>query len=102
MAYGYYDEENDTFWKDATHVTPWPRSNSKLYIDQSTGMIYSLFDNKYNSLIAIASQDKYGVIKLYGGTGQNVDGTVTQKAFTDALNNIASIEEEILEIKSDF
>lgn len=65
-------------------------------------MIYSLFDNKYNALIAIASQDKYGVVKMYGTTGQNEDGTVTQKAFTDALNNVASIEEEILEIKSNF
>lgn len=102
LAYGYYDSDTDTFFAEATHVTPLPRSTSKIYIDQSTGMIYSLFDNKYNPLIAVASQDNYGAVRLYSTLGQNEDGTVSQKVLTDALNNIANIEEEQLEIKSDF
>lgn len=40
---------------------------------------------------------KYGD-KLYATTGQNVDGTMTQKAFTDA---VASMVDDILGINND-
>jgi hypothetical protein len=35
---------------------------------------------------AQASNTTQGVSKIYGGTGQNNDGSMTQKAITDAIN----------------
>ena len=36
-----------------------------------------------------ASAETAGVMKLYRVTGQNEDGTMTQKAITDGLDNIS-------------
>ena len=36
--------------------------------------------------IADATEDQKGLLKLYNAVGENTDGTMTQKAITDAIN----------------
>lgn len=49
---------------------------------------------------ATATDTKAGIMKLYTTIGQNSDGTMTQKAITDELNEkveiALNIEEELL------
>ena len=101
---GYYDKNNDVFWKDELYNNPYPRYIGKIYKDLKTGFYYYLKDNKYIVMLGVASSTDYGVSKLYQTMGQNTDGSVSQKGMTDAINNIASVEEvkELLTIKSDF
>lgn len=101
---GFYDKEHDVFWKDELHNNPYPRYTSKIYKDLKTELYYYLKDNKYILMFEIASSTNYGVSKLYDKTGQNSDGSVTQKGLTDALNSIVNVyeDDELLKIKSDF
>jgi hypothetical protein len=62
---------------------------NKIYIEDSTRKIYFFDGTNYiniqESLVTATAQTP-GVVKLYGETGQNVDGTMTQKAITDELD----------------
>lgn len=40
-----------------------------------------------------ATSSTAGVAKLYGASGANTDGAMTQKSVTDAISNIAAIRE---------
>jgi hypothetical protein len=40
----------------------------------------------------MATASVAGVVKLYNQTGQNTDGTMTQKAITDELNEKIEIQ----------
>ena len=101
---GYYDSELDVFWKEVGKLTPLSRSASRIYVDIPTNLIYRLVDNKYVLVVKLANNLTAGIAKLYMGTGQNTDGSMTQKAITDSLNSITSIDEsnEYIEIKTDF
>ena len=48
---------------------------------------YDIQDTTY----AQATAELLGLVKLYGTTGQNTDGTMTQKAITDELNKKVSL-----------
>ena len=101
---GYYDNETDIFWKEPTKVNALPRLTTSLYIDKLSTFVYYLQNNKYTSVFGLASKDSYGLSKLYNSTGQNIDGTMTQKALTDSFNNIVDVseEDELLDIRNDF
>ena len=62
---------------------------NKIYIEDSTRKIYFFDGTNYiniqESLVTATAQTP-GVVKLYGEIGQNVDGTMTQKAITDELD----------------
>ena len=62
---------------------------NKLYIDDSTRKIYFFDGIVYQNIqttFTTASSIEPGLVKLYATTGQNVDGTMTQKAITDELD----------------
>ena len=62
---------------------------NKIYIDDTARKLYFFDGTQYISIndnIVTATAETPGVIKLYGTTGQNVDGTMTQKAITDELD----------------
>lgn len=99
---GYYDKENDVFWKEELHINPYPRYIDKIYRDLKSSLYYYLRNNIYTLMIEVASSTTYGVSKLYETTGQNIDGGISQKGLTDALNDLTSVEDELLKIKSDF
>lgn len=84
---GYF--ENGIFYKDATKQTPFPQMINKIYIDKIHRKIYYFNGNEYlpaEAHLTTASADTAGVMKLYSTTGQNTDGTMTQKSITDELN----------------
>lgn len=62
---------------------------NKIYIDDSTRKLF-FFDGtnyvKVNEDLVTATATVPGVVRLYGTTGQNIDGTMTQKAITDELD----------------
>lgn len=101
---GYYDEETDTFFKESGKINPLPKKKNKLYKDVNTNFVYALVNNKYTGLLLQATSSRNGLMKLYTTTGSNEDGTMSQKAITDSLNNITSVDEidESLAIKIDF
>lgn len=84
---GYYD--NNIFYKDETKGTVLPGAVRKLYIDKPTCAIYYFDGANYipvKNILNTATADTPGIVKLYHTTGQNVDGTMTQKAITDELD----------------
>lgn len=101
---GYYDSETDIFWKEQTKVNALPRLTTSLYLDKASAFVYYLQDNKYTELFGLANKNTYGLSKLYDSTGQNTDGSMTQKAITDSFNNIVDVseEDELLDIKNNF
>ena len=89
---GYY--KNDKFYTDGTYTTECPAILNTLYIDVPHSEIYIYNGNNYIPIqtgsIPPASSSVAGIMKLYPSTGQNTDGTMTQKAITDELNQKAS------------
>ena len=70
-----YDEKFVS--KTEKRVTNITLSDRYLVVNCSDGTT-----QKYNE----ATQNEFGVTKIYSGTGNNVDGTMTQKAISDALS----------------
>lgn len=94
---GYYDESEDIFYETNAKEVVLSAYTNRLYIDRwrnkiyyFNGLTYVLVDGVYSP----ASATTPGVVKLYSTTGQNTDGTMTQKAITDALDakSKASVE----------
>ena len=62
---------------------------NKIFIDDSTRKIYFYNGESYQNIqttFTTASSIEPGLVKLYATTGQNTDGTMTQKAITDELD----------------
>lgn len=85
---GYY--ENGIFYRDPTLQTIAPMMINKIYIDKVHSAIYYYNGEQYipisQSGVSTASSVTPGVMKLYSTTGQNIDGTMTQKSITDELD----------------
>lgn len=61
---------------------------NKIYIDKQDNTIFYYNGVSYiplNTTFSTASSDIAGIVKLYNTTGQNTDGTMTQKSITDEL-----------------
>lgn len=90
---GYY--KNNIFYKDETCLNPLTRYVSKLYFDLFKNSIYYYStDGQFHALVKESQIDGGipGLIKLYGSTGQNEDGAMSQKAITDCLNKKVEID----------
>jgi hypothetical protein len=62
---------------------------NKIFIDDNQRKIYFYDGTSYQNIqttFTNASNIEPGLVKLYATTGQNVDGTMTQKAITDELD----------------
>lgn len=73
-------------------ITP---NGNKIYIDaNSTNDLYYYNGVEFVLIgpgsLPTASAETAGIMKLYSTTGENVDGTMTQKAITDELNTKVS------------
>jgi hypothetical protein len=83
---GYY--ENGVFYKDFTLNTPFPAMINKIYIDIPHRKIYYYNGEQYvpaEAELTAANANTPGIMKLYSTTGQNTDGTMTQKSISDEL-----------------
>lgn len=81
--------KDDVFYSDVGYQNTLTGSGSKLYVNLLNNKIYSFDGTKYDALeapVPTASAEVPGTMRLYNTTGQNTDGTMTQKAITDELN----------------
>ena len=77
------------FYTDSTHTDYYTPTGGTIYIDTARSKVYIYNDNEYvcvNKDVALASSEQAGIVKLYSTTGQNTDGTMTQKAITDKFD----------------
>ena len=78
----------------------------KLYIEVSTSKIYAYINNEYKivgNMSEQADEHTAGISKLYKSKGINEDGSVTQKCFTENINQKvgAELNDEILVLTKD-
>lgn len=84
---GYYN--SGVFYSDPIMQTRMTEMINKIYIDIPHRKIYYFNGVEYIPAEAnstTANAETAGVMKLYSTTGQNTDGTMTQKSITDELN----------------
>ena len=92
---GYYKDGN--FYTGLDYAEEMTASERKLYVDLATSAIYH-----YNGVTFImlgseggklptATAEIPGIMKLYETTGENTDGTMTQKAITEELDSKVEI-----------
>lgn len=84
---GYYNEGN--FYSDTTYTKELDSFTTRLYIDLNTSQLYYFNGDIYKELnknLELASEEFAGVMKLYSTTGDNEDGTMTQRAITKELS----------------
>ena len=84
---GYFYQGN--FYADVNHTEILDGMIGRIYIDAISSKIYTYNGLNYdtqNSSLPNATAATAGVMKLYDKIGQNVDGTMTQRAITNELN----------------
>ena len=102
---GYF--KNGFFYEDIEETVLCKTNTNILYIDIATFKIYYFDGIQYQELnrsdiptATMATNTTPGIMKLYSTTGQNEDGTMTQKAITDELDDkvevTLNIEEELI------
>lgn len=104
-TYGSLEYENTIFqrvyfiggkiFKDADGIQEITPNENKIYIDaNNTNDLYYYNGVEFVLIgpgsLPTASAETAGIMKLYSTTGENVDGTMTQKAITDELNTKVS------------
>ena len=117
-TYGSLEYENTIFqrvyfiggkiFKDADGIQEITPNENKIYIDaNNTNDLYYYNGDEFVLIgpgsLPTASAETAGIMKLYSTTGENVDGTMTQKAITDELNTKISasvnLEDETIVFK---
>lgn len=92
---GYYKDNN--FYEDENFERIVPENNLKIYLNIPDNTLYFHNEDGYGVINTqpSASSEKAGIVKLYETTGENTDGTMTQKAITEEINSkfSTSIEE---------
>ena len=84
---GYFYQGN--FYYDATHTTLLGGMIGRIYIDAVSSKLYTYNGVGYetpNGSLPNATAEIAGAVKLYDTKGQNDDGTMTQRAITNELN----------------
>ena len=87
VLHGYL--KDNIFYYDKIYSTPMAAMINKIYIDDSVYKIYYFDGTEYKNIqttFSTATDITPGLVKLYSTTGQNTDGTMTQKAITDELD----------------
>lgn len=84
---GYFYKEK--FYTDASHTELIEGVIGRIYIDAISSKLYTYNGIDYetqNGSLPNATAETAGAVKLYDQVGQNVDGTMTQRAITNELN----------------
>ena len=87
VLHGYFWDNK--FYQDTMHQVAMQGMINKIYIDDTARKLYFFDGTRYITIqdtLVTATAQTPGVVKLYGTTGQNIDGTMTQKAITDELD----------------
>ena len=89
---GYF--YNNQFYYDLEHANVMIGSTKKIYVDKQTSVLYLYNGTEYIEVtqsIPVANSSQAGILKLYSVPGENEDGTMTQKAITELLNEKVGI-----------
>ena len=95
---GYFYQEK--FYADAGHTELLGDVVGRIYIDAVSSKLYTYNGINYevpNSSLLNATAEIAGIMKLYDVKGKNIDGTITQRLFTEEINEkfeMDVIEEE--------
>lgn len=87
--------KDGVFYSDSIHTQAIVPSATSIYINVNENKIYSYNGVEYEEVggqIHTASATTAGIMKLYNEMGQSVDGTMTQKAITDELNEKIEVQ----------
>ena len=89
-GYYYYG----VFWKEEAHLNRLPDKLDKIYLDVPNGELYyyNPGTSSYEAFLKKANDVYAGLTKLYRTTGNNEDGTITQKKITEELNKRAELD----------
>lgn len=93
---GYLSDNQ--FYSDAELTVLIEASVNKIYIDAGKSIVYVYDGSKYVSItqtVTAATATTAGVMKLYDTLGSNTDGTMTQKAITDELNEKVEVKTDV-------
>lgn len=86
---GYFYEGK--FYKDSAHTKLAQGADHKIYIDIKERMIYFFdgenFVSASGKIYGPATDTNPGIMKLYQSIGKNTDGTMSQKAIADELDD---------------
>ena len=101
---GYYYD--GVFYMDVNKANTFIGMVNKIYIDKNTSTIWYYDGAEYinaTSTMAVTNASSVipGIMKLYATTGQNTDGTMTQKSITDELDlrykaSVNTLDEELV------
>ena len=97
VVVGYF--YNGDFYYDINHTAMAGRRINTVYIEKQQKIIY-FYDSEGNTYVDIstvvsdATPEQKGIMKLYPNTGNNTDGTMTQKSITDNIK--MSVNNELL------
>lgn len=86
----YWDHITETFYYDkklTQEITN--KKENVLYLDIDSSQLYYYTEYGFKLIemnLPIASETVLGVLKLYNSTGDNIDGTMTQRAITEELD----------------
>ena len=92
---GYWDYITEKFYKDKnlTQEIVDKRENV-LYLDIDSSQLYYYTGSEFKLIelnLPTASETVLGVLKLYDSIGDNIDGTMTQRAITEELDTIVEL-----------
>ena len=84
---GYFYQ--GSFYIDSSHTELLEALPGRIYIDTPSSKLYTYNGSSYEvqlNKLPNATADVAGILKLYDQIGQNTDGTMTQRAITNELN----------------
>lgn len=84
---GYFYQ--GAFYADASHAELLKAITGRIYIDTISSKLYTYNGINYEpqqTSLPNASATVAGIMKLYDQTGQNIDGTMTQRAISEELD----------------
>ena len=87
----YYDNITKTFYTNKQLSVEVEKRENVIYLDIDTAQLYFWTGDSFKLIelnLPQASETILGVLKLYNTTGENTDGTMTQKAITKELNEL--------------
>lgn len=103
---GYFHQGQ--FYVDTTHTELLESLSGRIYIDAVSSKLYTFNGTAYEAQkisLPNATAEVAGVLKLYDRPGQNTDGTMTQRAITDELDDkiemLVHKDQEMLEFDTD-
>lgn len=95
---GYYS--NNCFYKDKNFEAYYDSLINCIYIDLSSNKMYHYDGDNFQEIMPTANAETAGIMKLYSTLGKHEDGTMTQKAITEELEEkveiALNIDEELL------